>query len=441
MTERPHSPPGLPLVGSALDLGDDPLRFVTGLQRAYGDRYPLVQVDPVTGPTTNVLVDAGVVHEVLGDRERFRRPNLGPQTGRRQGLLSSDGDLWETQREIIQPEFVGERLASYADTTGDAVEALLTEWPEAGERDLLDEVGALTLQVIARSLFGYDVTRAESRRVRNALDTFGEELAFSPLGVVLPDRLQPGPSTAFEDANDALDAFAHDVIDRHRARDDPPRNMLTALLAAERDPSVELSANELVDETVLFLTAGHETTALTITYAFYWLSQRPDVRRRVRAEADAVLDGSRPGWDDLPALETTERVVRETLRLTPAAWNVIRETRRPVRLGGYRLDEGELLFASPYAHGRDPAAWDDPDQFRPERWRADASRAADSYFPFGSGPRSCVGRQLALIEAQFALAGVLRRYDVEVLVDEFDFRPAVTLQPTGDVPARLAARD
>jgi Cytochrome P450 len=441
MAERPHSPPGLPLVGSALDLGDDPLRFVTGLQRAYGDRYPLVQVDPVTGPTTNVLVDAGVVHEVLGDRERFRRPNLGPQTGRRQGLLSSDGDLWETQREIIQPEFVGKRLASYADTTGDAVEALLTEWPEAGERDLLDEVGALTLQVIARSLFSYDVTRAESRRVRNALDTFGEELAFSPLGIVLPDSLQPGPSTAFEEANDALDAFAHDVIDRHRARDDPPRNMLAALMAAKRDPSVELSENELVDETVLFLTAGHETTALTITYAFYWLSQRPDVRRRVRAEADAVLDGDRPGWDDLPALETTERVVRETLRLTPAAWNVIRETRRPVRLGGYRLDEGELLFASPYAHGRDPAAWDDPDQFRPERWGADASRAADSYFPFGSGPRSCVGRQLALIEAQFALAGILSRYDVEVLVDEFDFRPAVTLQPTGDVPARLTARD
>ncbi|MFB6167911.1 MAG: cytochrome P450 [Halobellus sp.] len=440
MAETPHSPPGLPLVGSALDFGDDPLRFVTGVQRAYGGQYPLVRVDPATGPTTNVVLDAGLVHEILGDRDRFRRPNLGPQAQRREGLLSSDGDLWETQRGILQPEFVGERLASYAGTTGDAVEALLAEWPEAGERDLFSEVGTLTLQVIARSLFSYDVSRAESDRVQDALETFGDELAFSPLGVVLPPRLQPGPSTAFERANDALDAFAQDVIDQHVARDDPPRDLLTALLAAERDPSVELSENELVDETVLFLTAGHETTALTITYAFYWLSQHPEVRARVRDEADAVLDGDRPDWGDLPELRTTERVVRETLRLTPAAWNVIRQTRRPVRLDGYRLEAGELLFASPYAHGRDPAAWDDPAQFRPARWREEASRAADAYFPFGSGPRSCIGRQLALIEAQFTLAHVLQHYDVEVLVDDLEFRPAVTLQLEGDVPARLVAR-
>lgn len=440
MAKTPHTPPGLPLVGSALDLGDDPLRFVTGVQRAYGGRYPLVQVDPATGPTTNIVLDAGLVHEILGDRDRFRRPNLGPQAQRREGLLSSDGDLWETQREILQPEFVGGRLASYARTTGDAVEALLAAWPEAGERDLLSEIGTLTLQVIARSLFSYDVSRAESDRVQDALTTFGDELAFSPLGVVLPDRLQQGPSIAFERANDALDAFAQDVIDQHLAQDDPPRDLLTALMAAERDPAVELSENELVDETVLFLTAGHETTALTITYAFYWLSQHPAVRARVRAEADAVLGGDRPDWGDLPALRTTERVVRETLRLTPAAWNVIRQTRRPVQLDGYRLEAGELLFASPYAHGRDPAAWNDPAQFRPARWREGASRAADAYFPFGSGPRSCIGRQLALIEAQFTLAHVLQHYDVEVLLDELTLRPAVTLQIEGDVPARLVAR-
>jgi cytochrome P450 len=440
VTDTPHSPPGRPVVGNALSLGRDPLRFLSGVQRAYGDRYPLVRVEAPSGPPTSVVLDAGLVHEVLGDRERFRRPALGPQARRREGLLASDGDLWETQRGLLDPEFVGGRLASHADTAGDAVAALLGTWPAAGEVDLHAEMGTLTLQTITRALFGRDVSRAQSDAVREALDAFGEELAFSPLAVVLPDAVRPGPSAAFEAADETLDAFAREIVDWHRDHDDPPRSLLTPLAEARRDPSVELSENELVDQTALFVTAGHETTALAVTYALYWLSRRPAVRERVQAEADRVLDGDRPRWADLPALSATERAVRETLRLTPPAWNITRETRRPVRLRGRRLDAGELLFLSPYAHGRDARVWDDPDAFRPARWRGDASRAEPAYFPFGSGPRACIGRQLALVEAQFAVAGVLARYDFEVLVDDIEFRPAVTLQPAGSVPARVEAR-
>lgn len=441
MSDTPHSPPGRPVVGNALSLGRDPLRFLAGVQRAYGDRYPLTRVDAPSGPTTNVVLDAELVHEVLGDRERFRRPALGPQARRREGLLTSEGDLWETQRDLLDPEFVGGRLVSHADTAGDAVAALLGTWPDSGEVDLLAETGVLTLQTITRALFGRDVTRAQSDAVRAALDTFGEELSVSPLAVVLPDAVRPGPSAAFEAADETLEAFARDLVDRHLDDDDPPRSLLTPLVEARRDPAVELSENELVDQTVLFVTAGHETTALAVTYAFYWLSRRPAVRDRVRTEADRVLDGDRPGWADLPELTTTERVVRETLRLTPPAWNVTRETCRPVRLRGQRLDAGELLFLSPYAHGRDARVWDDPERFRPSRWRDEVSRAEPAYFPFGSGPRSCIGRQLALVEAQFALAGVLSRYDVRVLVDDIEFRPAATLQPAGEIPARVERRD
>jgi cytochrome P450 len=428
------------VVGNALTLGTDPLRFLAGVQRAYGDRYPLVRVDAPTGPTTSVVLDAGLVHEVLGDRERFRRPAVGPGARRREGLLTSEGDLWETQRDLLDPEFVGGRLAAHADTAGDAVAALVDGWPEAGEVDLLAETGALTLQTITRALFGRDVSRAESDAVRAALDTFGEELAFSPLAVLLPDPVSPGPSDAFEAADDTLDAFAREVVEWHLAQDDPPRSVLTPLVEARRDPSVTLAEDELVDQTVLFVTAGHETTALAVTYAFYWLSRRPEVRERVQAEADAVLDDDRPRWADLPALSTTERVVRETLRLTPPAWNIAREARGPARVGDHRLAAGDRLFLSPYAHGRDPRAWDDPDAFRPERWRGDASRADPSYFPFGSGPRACIGRQLALAEAQFALAGVLRRYDVAVPVDDVAFRPGATLQPAHDLSARVEVR-
>lgn len=441
MSDTPHSPPGRPVVGNALSLGRDPLRFLSGVQRAYGDRYPLIRVASPSGPSTSVVLDADLVHEVLGDRDRFRRPAFGPQARRREGLLTSEGSLWETQRDLLDPEFVGGRLAGHADTAGDAIAALLGTWPETGEVDLLAEAGTLTLQTITRALFGRDVSRGQSEAVREALDTFGEELTFSPLAVVLPDAVRPGPSAAFEAADDTLEAFARGIVDWHLDHDDPPRSLLTPLVEARRDPSTDLSENELVDQTVLFVTAGHETTALAITYAFFWLSRRPSVRERVQAEARRVLDGDRPTWADLPALSTTERVVRETLRLTPPAWNITRETRRPVRLCGHRLDAGDLLFLSPYAHGRDARVWDDPGAFRPERWREDASRAESAYFPFGSGPRACIGRQLALVEAQFALAGILARYDVAVQVDDVEFRPAATLQPAEPVPARVEARD
>lgn len=427
------------MVDSALKLGSDPIRYLTAVQEAYGGQYPLVQVDPAAGETVNVVLDAALVHEVLGDRDRFRRPNLGPQVQRRNGLLASDGELWERQRAVLQPQFVGGRLASYAETTGDAVEALLDGWPADAELDLWSETSALAMQVIARTLFSRDVTRERSDAIHEAMQDLGEELAFSPLAAVLPQSLQPGPSEAFERANAEIDAFAEEIVDWHLRQDELPQDLLGALIEAKRDPSIELSDDELIDQTALFVTGGHETTALTITYAFYWLSRRPDVRERVRDEARSVLDGDRPGWDDLPDLQVTERVVRETLRLTPAAWNVTRSARRPVRLRGYALDEGELFLASPYAHGRDSRVWEDPTAFRPERWgpEGSATRARDAYFPFGSGPRSCIGRQLALTEAQFALAHVLQRYDVEVAADRLDFRPAVTLQPTGPVRARV----
>jgi cytochrome P450 len=439
MTDTPHRPPGPPVVDNALRLGDDPLRFLTAVQDAYGGRHPLVRVAPAVGPTVNVVTDATLVHEVLADRDRFGRPNPGPGTRERVGLLSSEGAMWEAQRSTIQPEFVGARLASYADTAGDAVEALLAGWPDDGELDLWRELAALALQVITRTLFGRDVTRERADAIHDAMRTVGRGLETSPLTALLPDRLRPGPSDEFEAAVDEVDAFAEEVVDWHLSHDDPPRTLLTALLESDRDPSRRLTRTELVDQTALFVTGGHETTALTITYAFHWLSQRPDVRERVRAEARRVLDGDRPGWADLADLRVTERVVRETLRLTPAAWNVAREARRPTRLRGATVDAGELLLASPYAHGRDRRAWDDPDAFRPERWAADggASRSNPSYFPFGSGPRVCVARQLALTEAAFALAHVLQRYDVDVVGDDVDFRPGVTLQPGGPVRARV----
>jgi len=441
MSDTRHRPPGLPVVGSVPKFADDPLRFAVGVQEAYGGQYPLVKLDTPTGQPANLVTDAALVHDILADRERFKRPNGAPEERRRNGLVSSDGALWEQQRSILQPEFVGGRLADYAEIAGETVTETLEEWPDAGRVDLFEELSILTMRVITRSLFSQNTSRERGRRVHDAMATFGEEFEPSVSDALLPDSLQSGPSEAFERADDVLEAVATEFVDRHLGQDDPPRDVITALIEAKQDPDVELSENELVDQTVLFMTGGQETTALTILYAFYWLTHNPEARERVRAEADAVLDGSAPGWSDLSELTYTERVVRETLRLTPAAWNVSREPRRDVTVAGAKLDADELLMMPIYAHHRDSRVWDDPQTFRPERWDGEVSRANETYFPFGSGPRVCIGRQVALTEAQFALAHILQHYDVDVTAERLDLQPGVTLRPADTIWAKVAVRE
>jgi cytochrome P450 len=441
MDDTVHEPAGPPVIGNVSRFTDDPLRVLTGVQEAYGGQYPLVRLAPPVGQRFTVVLDAELVHGILADRERFRRPTVGPEAQQRQGLVSSDGLLWEQQRSVLQPEFVGSTLSEYADIASQTVAEMLADWPEDGRIDLHEELSVLTMRVITQSLFSRDTDREQAIAVNDALESFSEEFQPSIADVLLPEQLQPGPSPEFEAADEVLEGVAEDFVDWHREHPDPPEDMLTALIEAKADPEIELSENELVDEAVLFMTGGQETTALTITYAFYWLSEHPEIRERVAEEARTVLDGAAPTWSDLSELTLTERVVRETMRLTPAVWSLSREARSETTLRGVDVTEGELLFMSPYAHHRDSRVWSEPEQFRPERWAGEVSRSNDSYFPFGSGPRVCIGKQIALTEAQFTLAHVLQEFDVAVDREHLDLQPSVTLRPSGPVEATVRTRE
>jgi cytochrome P450 len=441
VSERVHNPPGLPVVGSVTKLARDPLRFLAGMQEAYGGQYPLLRLEPPVGQRVWVVLGASLVRDILEDRERFARPGTGPDQQRRQGLLTSGGALWEQQRSVLEPEFVGSRLAEYADIAADAVDSMIEQWPDVGRIELVPELSTMTMRVITRTLFGQDTTREQSQQVEAALSAVADEFEPEIADFLLPEQLQPGPSAAFERANQTLDTVAQGFVDDHLAARDPPRNMITALLEAQDDPSIELSENELIDEAVLFMTAGQETTALTVTYAFHWLSQHPDARRRVTGEARRALNGDRPDWGTLSELSYTEKVVRETLRLTPSVWNITRVPRETTTLAGVDVRADEPLLLSPYAHHRDSRVWDEPRQFVPERWGDTASRANDSYFPFGAGPRICIGRQIALTEAQFTLAHVLQHYHVDTMSQNLSFQPGVTLRPEGSIEARVRRRD
>jgi len=440
VSDTAHTPPGPPVVGNALKFADDPLRFLVGVQEAYGNQYQIVQVDPPVGQLLNVVLDAELVHEILADRERFARPDADPEAARREGLLSSDGVLWEQQRSVLQPEFVGANLSEYADVAARTLEDTLAAWPESGRIDLHEELSVVTMRVITQSLFSRDATPARGREVHEAMTQFGEEFEPSVRDFLLPEALQSGASEEFEAASDTIESVASEFVEWHRQHDDPPEDMITALIQAQADPDVQLSENELIDEAVLFMTGGQETTALTITYAFYWLSRHPEMKQRLQQEAESVLGGDAPEWGDLSELSYTERVVRETLRLTPAVWNLTREAREPTDVAGTHLEEGDFLIMPAYAHHRDSSVWSEPTEFRPDRWDGEVSRGTDAYFPFGSGPRVCIGKQIALTEAQFALAHALQHYDVTVDHEHLDLQPSITLRPSGPVYATISER-
>ena len=429
------------MVGNVPKFADDPLRFLVAVQEAYGGQYPLVRLDPPVGQSFTIVLDAALVHDILGDRDRFARPAVGPEAQQRQGLLSSDGVLWEQQRSVLQPEFVGANLGEYADITAETLVDTVADWPEEGTIDLHEELSVLTMRVITQSLFSRDTDPREGRAVHEAMTQLGETFEPSVGDVLLPEQLQRSPGEAFEEADEVLEDVAEGFVDWHRGQDDPPEDMITALMEAQADPDITLSDTELIDEAILFMTGGQETTALTITYAFYWLTRHPEARERVAAEAREVLGGDEPEWGDLSELTDTERVVRETLRLTPAVWNLVREARAPTEIAGTSLEAGDAVMMSPYAHHRDSRVWSDPTEFRPDRWAGEASRSNDSYFPFGSGPRICIGKQIALTEAQFTLAHVLQQYDVTVEAESLALQPSITLRPEGSVRASVRARE
>jgi cytochrome P450 len=235
--------------------------------------------------------------------------------------------------------------------------------------------------------------------------------------------------------------WAEGVIQRHQEMADPPEDLIATMLRAERNPEVDLPPNQVRDEVLTFLFAGHETTALTLAYALSFVANHPQVAERVRDEAWTVIDG-KPSWTDLGELHYTEHVIRETLRLRPPSWGIFRQAKVGSRLGDRRIDRDDFLMLPQWTLHRDPQYFENPLEFEPDRWEGTEPSRTPAYFPFGAGPHACIGGQLALTEAQLVLAA---------LVSEFDFnlprgaaeglRPAGVLQPRNGVPAVLSSSE
>jgi cytochrome P450 len=416
------------VLGNTVQFLRDPAAFHETHVREHGD---VVRVQ-VGRRTFHYVTDPAVVGQVLGDRGRFRKASVIGETAGGylgDGLFFAEGDRWRRQREAIDPSFYPAAVERYATVAVDHARGV-ADWAD-GERVRVDETAReLALGVLAESLFSLDTrTDPAGEVIAAAADGLNARLDATNPGTYLPEWL-PTPARRRSDrASAAFDALVDRLIAERRGGDGGT-DLLGALLTAHEAGA--LSASELRDGLETFLFAGHDTTALTLTYTWYLLAGHPAVGERLRAELDDRLDGD-PEPADLRNLPYLRAVIDESMRLYPPAYMVLREPVEPVELGGYRVPAGATLILPQQVVHRDPRWWDEPEQFRPGRFLGSADRPEYAYFPFGGGPRRCIGARLAVLELTAVLATVARRVRFEDPPDGLAPEFAVTLQPGREV--------
>jgi cytochrome P450 len=436
--ERPPGPDGYPVVGNLPSFVRAPLDFLDRVVE-YGDvaRYRLLDEE------VYALSDPDLVERVLvTDDDRFRKGEIETEivsNVAETSVVVTEGTQWRRQRTAIQPAFTMDRIRAYASTMADYAAGACEEWAAAGVVDADARATDLTLRILAKSVFdvdvadGHDAVAAAARGLNERMDPTG-------VSARLPPWVPTPTNVRYVRAMRAFDGFVDDLIERRSADPAEHDDLLAMLLAARADG--DLTDREVRDQVKTFLFAGHETTATAITFACFALGNHPEKRRELREEVDAVLDGDRPTLEDVFELEYTGRVVDEVLRRYPPVTGVFREPVEDVTIGGYEVPAGTTVFLPTYQIHADDRFYDEPDAFRPERWADDAAedRPEYAYFPFGGGPRHCVGMRFARMELKVVLATLARKTTFEALTGRVDPTVKVTLEPDRPIEVAVEAR-
>lgn len=354
-----------------------------------------------------------------------------------QSLFTTNGEVWKERRRMIQPAFCHDRIASFAHMMTETIAATLQRWrDEPGDSQALDvasEMMRLTYEIVARSLFRTDAHN-EATAVEGAMTVVLEhsyrrmEKLFT-----LPEIVPTPGNRRFREAMRTLDRVVYGLISARRRDETGAGDLLSMLMRARDEETGEgLSKQELRNEALTILSAGHVTTANVLTRMWALLSTHPDVERRLDTELADVLGGRTPTLDDIPRLGYTTMVIKEVMRLYPPIWVIERKVIRDDEIGGYHIPANSEVAISPYVMHRHPLFWENPEGFDPERFSAErsASRPRYAYLPFGGGPRLCIGHQFAMMEAQLITALIAQRYRLHLLPGfPVDPKPWKTLRP------------
>jgi cytochrome P450 len=430
---RPPGPKGRFLLGSLVEVSRDWLTFYKGCADEYGDvvriylaHVPVYLVVHPRDIETVLVTNAGNFTKSADYRALARV--LG------QGLLTSEGEFWKRQRSLIQPAFHRQSIQSYAAVMTQAAGRMLDSWKEKGERNIHEDLMRVTLEIVAQCLYGAEVTDA-AERVGKAMEVVtGRFIVNASLAMLF--RFDIPVLFAWREwrAIRELNKIIGGIIQERRSSNQPQEDLLDMLLRARDADGNPMSDAQLRDEVMTLFLAGHETTAIALSWACYLIAQNPQIEMKLAEELQAVLGGRVPTPEDLPRLRYTEMVLKEVMRLYPAVWGIGRRAVEECELGGYRVPAGSNVFILQWRTQRDPRFFPDAERFDPERWRDDPVRSGKiprfAYFPFGGGPRVCVGAAFAMMEATLLLAMIQQKFHLEIVPGHpIKIFASVTLRP------------
>lgn len=417
-TKMPPGPRGWPLIGVLPQMQRDPFTFLVSLPRQYGEVVRLK-----LGPRWFYLISqpADVMHVLQDNHRAYTRGYdvLYPLMGK--GLFTAEGELWLRQRRLLQPAFHRQQLAGLVNQITSCLSTLLERWQHRAVQEqplnIEAEMTRLTQTVIFKTMFSADID-ADLEVVGAAFETTLEYLRSALfLPVAIPLWLPIPANRHFLRGRQVLDEIVYRLIAKRRHTGEAPNDLLTMLLQAQdADTGAGMSDQQIRDEAVTMFFAGHETTASTLTWAWYLLSKHPTVARQVEQEVTTVLGERAPTFEDLPKLVYIRRVIEETLRLYPPAWMFWRTAAADDLIDGYTIPTGAKVLLSPYVTHRQATYWENPEGFDPDRFTPEraAQRPRFAYFPFGGGPHQCIGNHLAMMEAQLAIAMITQAYHLHL---------------------------
>ncbi|MCH2252370.1 MAG: cytochrome P450 [Vicinamibacterales bacterium] len=434
-------------LGSLTRFRRDPLDLLMSGFRELGDvvRFRLFTRDLVLVAHPNDV--RRVLQEHTGNYNKQTRGFEVLRAFLRKGLLTSEGDHWLRQRRIAQPAFHRTRIAGFGGTMAQAASEMVDRWLAASAPDVVDvtaEMMRLTLRIVGEALLSTDVSH-EADRVGQALNITLRQ-ANNAIGRIVPlPEWWPTPARRrVRAAMRTLDDVILEIIAGRRAGDSDPDDLLSMLMQArDEDTGEGMSDAQLRDEVMTVFLAGQETTAIALGWTWYLLSQHEAVRQRLHTEVDTVLSGRTPTAADLPRLGYVERVVKESMRLYPPAWVISRCAIEDDIIGGYRIPAGSIVLVSPYVTHRHPRFWANPEGFDPSCFETarEADRPPFTYFPFGGGPRQCIGNSFAMMELVLVVTTIAQRCELDRLPGEgVGTSPSITLRAATPITMRVSPR-
>jgi len=429
----------------ALQVLHDPLGTLQRISREYGDivRIPIVSDSRIFLNHPDYIEQVTVIQQSKFHKSKLTKDVTGRLLG--EGLLISEGDFWRRQRRLAQPAFQRNRINEYAATMVESADADSRKWRDSEERDIAHEMMALTLDIAVRTLFGTTLP-GEARQVGRSLEFLMRySLRRSRSPFKLPEKWPTPANRRAEREIKFLDSLVYRIIDERKKLGDASEHndLLSLLMAAMDEDGSQMTPKQLRDEIMTLFTAGHETTALTLSWAWYLLSKNPSAEERLYEELRDVLAGRPPSIADLGQLPYLRGVVNEVLRLYPPAYVLARTSIAPCTIGGYQLPAGSTLIFSQWVTHRDERFFSDPDAFIPERWLdgLEDRLPAGAYFPFGDGPRRCIGQNFALMEVVLVLATIAQKFQFRLAPGQKIVPdPLVTLRPRNGIRMRIDAR-